>query len=753
MDLEEARSVAEKSLPVTAGCARVAGLHEPVTIRRDGRGIPYVRAATALDAVFGAAYALAQDRLWQLDLFRKIAAGRSAELLGPALFGLDSHYRRLRVRRYAEAEWASQAGSGRDVLEAYAAGVDAAMSSNPLPVEFAIVGVTPEPWTPVDSLSIYKMATLTVAGGYTQKLLNLRIAARFGSETLRELLREAPQEATTGVEAAYDWDALLDGLDAAVLETAGKPDGSNNWAVSGALTASGKPLLAGDPHLPISVPAQWYQVSLSCPEFSAAGVWSPGYPGFMYYGFNGSVAWSVTTSTSDQHEVYLERMRDGAGPEYETAAGWQPCTVQHEMLRARGGESREIELMQTGHGPVLQRADGRGLSLRWAARGPSHDFDAVLPMMKAQTAAEFCAALALLESNHSNFIVADTGGKIRYQLTGRLPRRPFGGRAIPVPGWDGKHEWDGWIPFEEMPCVEDPPSGWLATANNRIDAPAPGRHLQVSDAGPYRVERIRELLRSRGHVSVRDFQAMQGDQTSIALRSLGRSLAAALDDSSDPRARSVCELLAGWQGETWVDSAAAAIVTRVRDGLVDQTTGRIYREVSDGNLGTLPRKALHRTFEAGSSGLLDGFAEDWPAALRKALGLALDELEAELGPDPSVWALGRLQQMQFRHNLGRQQPWDELFNLPALPIGGDFSTVFCVSPPDGSRTADNGTSFRVIVDLAEPRVAWTVLPPGQSGHPASPHYGDGCDAWLNVAYRRLCLDEPETVEAELSLEP
>jgi penicillin amidase len=748
MDLEQARAAASASLPVVDGLTSVKGLDAELAIRRDGRGIPYVSAQTAHDAIFGAAYALAQDRLWQLDLFRKIAAGRAAELLGPALFALDAHYRRLRVRKYAEAEWADQHPGSRGILDAYAAGVNAAMAGNPLPVEFQIVGSQPEPWTPVDSLSIYKMASLTVAGGYAQKLLNARIAARFGQQTLRLLLSDLPQDATTGVEGSYEWDQLLEGLDGCLLETAGNPDGSNNWAVSGALTASGKPLLAGDPHLPISVPGQWYQVSLRCPEFSAAGPWSPGYPGFMYYGFNGSVAWSVTTSVSDQHEVYMERLREGGeGLECETPDGWQACTAERETLRARGGETREMEVIQTGHGPLLQRQGERGLSLRWAAQGPTHDFEAALPMVQAGNAASFRSALSDLESNHSNFIFADTRGDIGYQLTGRLPVRPFGGRAIPVPGWDGKHEWEGWIPFAELPAVASPPSGRLASANNRIAGKDYKQHLQVSDGGPYRVERIRELLRAQDRFEVKDFQAMQLDQRSIALRDLGRALGAVAPEGW------LRETLQGWDGDCGRDSAAGAVASCVRDILVDHTTGRLYRDVSEGNAGILPRKAFHRAFDAQSTGILDDFATSWPEALSKALELALARIEDELGRDRRTWTMGGVQRMQFRHNLGRQQPWNELFNLPALPAGGDFSTVFCVNAPDGSRIADSGTSFRIIVDLAHPRRAWTVLPPGQSGQPASPHYGDGCDAWLQGRYGELRLDDPPEVEVELTLRP
>ena len=770
------------SLPKVNGRVRVQGIGAPVEILRDEWGVPHVFAKSTADAAFGLGYCHAQDRLWQMELNRRVGSGRLAELLGARAIPADRFLRRLGLRRAAEAEAAALEGEVKDVLEAYARGVNAAMARSRRPLELRILRVKPEPWTVVDSLCWSKVMSLSLCANWEGELVRGKVVRKVGAEKAAKLdlfyPEGAPVVVPPGTEAIAPSAAELEALyeeakPFLAFGTGGAA--SNNWVIAGSRTASGKPIVANDPHLKLSVPSIWYEAHLVTPGVDVCGVTLPSLPAVVI-GHNRHVAWGFTNSFADVMDVYVEKFHPERRDEYEFQGKWEKATVVRETIRVKGGASVVEDVRITRHGPVVAGApaggapDAPALALRWAALDAGHTARASLKMQSARSAAELREALRDWHTPSQNVVFADVDGNIGYLMAGVVPTRAKGTGLVPVPGWSGEWEWNGWIPFEELPQAWNPPAGYVATANNKVVGKDYKHHVSWDYMNGYRVGRIEEMLRGRTRLTWEDCREIQRDVFTAAGKAFARAVAPRLSPATE-RERRAAELLAAFDGHATIESGGAAVyeamvLAFVRRALlpllgkelVEEVMGRTDNPVQP--FGTMVGRYTSwavRMAEERPDGVL-ATGETWDGVTAGAFREAVERLAAELGDDPRTWTWGALHRLKPDHPLAAVKPLDRIFGAPDLPIGGDTDSPLqtALIPHQPFRADAWAPSWRQIVDLADIGATRSVFAGGQSGHPGSPHYLDQLPLWYRGEYRTQRLDRAdieEHLEGRLLLEP
>ncbi len=680
-----------RSLPQTSGSLSISGLQSKVEIVRDASGIPYIYAASDRDAFMALGYLHAQDRLWQLEIQRRTGAGRLAEILGEPALKTDQFLRTLGVYRAAESALPAIGQSARDALEAYAAGINAYLDSNPtLPPEFLILGVKPERWAPIDSLVWAKMMAWDLGGNYTLELLYSQILSVAGPDRLAQLapgypdtnptiLASLPALAPAPVTA--DLLALNESLQLQ-LGLGGEHVGSNNWVVAGSRTASGKPLLADDPHLGTRIPSIWYLAGIHGDTIHAAGATFPGLPAVVI-GHNERVAWGVTNLGPDVQDLYVEKIHPQDFGLYEVNGQWVPVEIHPETILVKGEkEPVQWAARSTRHGPLISDVSdqrGSGLAFRWTALDPGDTtLDAFLGLNYARNWDEFREALRSLVAPSQNFVYADVDGNTGYYGPGHIPIRSQGQGNLPVPGWNDDYRWTGWIPFDELPHAYNPADGYVVTANNRVVPPSYPHFITNDWDSGYRARRIVELLTASGDLTVDDFARIQADQTPAQAAELLPFLLQA--QVKEPLAVRALDLLRGWDGAVAAGSVPAAIYETWYVHLYRQLIGDKF----GGDLGT---RLLSRHNPLFLASVLSGRQPWWcddvltpdkescAAATGEALESAVKDLEKRLGNDVSRWKWGELHKTQFPHT-----PFSEVGLLKPLfhrsiANGGDTFTV------------------------------------------------------------------------------
>lgn len=768
-----------------SGELTVRGPLSRLSIERDAHGLPTVRAASQEDAWFGLGFAHAQDRLWQLELHRRTGAGRLAEVFGPPAVEADRFLRTLGVRRAAAEQWAKADPLSRRALEAYAAGVNAFLAE-PLrvrPPEFLLLGVEPEPWQPVDSLAWAIMMAWDLGGNWRSELLRMRLALSMPVERIDELLPPYPGERPPRTR---DYTELFRRLQLGQPEAPASPPsaapavpaagqawldrvlgggeglGSNSWAVNGPRSATGRPLLANDPHLRLSSPPLWYVARLEAPGLRVAGATVPGLPAVLV-GQNEHLAWTFTNTNPDVQDLYLERV-DPQRPERYLSADdpprWAPFESFPETIRVRGAPDVQIVARRSRHGPILSdgpavltaglgggpRAGlpGHVLALRWTALDPdTGTLAAVLGYNRARSLEEFAAAAASHVAPMQNAVVGDRR-RIAFLVVGRAPVRrsahDLRGR-VPAPGWDPRYDWDGFLDPAVLPAETAPARQWLATANQRIHDPAYPHELGHEWTWPWRHRRIEQLLGERPVHDLDGFAAMQRDlRSGLAEDFLPMLRRVQLPDH--PLGAAARSLLAGFDGRMDPEQPAPLIFWAWlrqlgRGVLADQLGEELYE-----------RELQHRSFHEALLGILERqdpwwcddirtpAAEDCPAQAAAALRRALDELQGLQGPDPARWRWGQAHLARAEHRpFSRQallRPWFEL----QAPAGGDGSSLFATrvvlsALPGELRPyqAEHAGGLRLLLDVAEPRRSRVVLFGGPSGLFFSRGYRSGLGAW------------------------
>ena len=701
-------------------------------ILRDELGIPHARAEAEADAFFAQGFACAEDRLWQMEHDRLRACGRWGEVVGADALARDAFMRRTGLARSARRDFAALGPAARAMLEAYAAGVNAYLALRPrLPEEFALAGLKPEPWLPWHSLAVYKFRHLYM-GPLARKLWRGALLRERGPELVAALRADAGDGETLTVppgaahlEAARHASELAANL--AALGALPRGDGgSNHWALAGSRTASGKPLLAGDPHRALDLPNVYWQNHVRCARFDAIGLSFPGVPGFPHFGHNAQVAWSVTHGMADDQDLFVERL--GADDVTRT-----------ETVSLRGRGAVEIEVAETRHGPIVLGgpAEGVGIALAWTSLvDVDSTFDAVAEMLGAANTAELDEALRDWVTPCNNFMSADVHGSIRYRFRGRVPRRDAANRWTPVPGWSDAHGWRGWVPFEELPTAVDPPGGILAAANNRPAGPDTA-YLGVDFLNSSRVRRILARLEPLSSATAEDMRAIHADDLSLVAPLFVRALDGV--EPSGERARTALATLREWDGRMRVDSTGAALYAAFREqltflvgdalGLANPTLGALGEPATAPERLSLVANALPALLAARF--VPPGARLDWKTLCREAWERALAYLEARLGPALADWRYGRLHRTFGWHPLAADLPEARRLRLPpSVPMGGDGDTVLCGSTTPGFNLRATTVSVaRYVFDLGDwERSGWTVLH-GVAADPASVHHADQLLAW------------------------
>lgn len=770
--------VARSSLPELDGEIRTgASLAGPIEILRDRHAIPHIRAAARNDAAFGLGFVHAQDRLWQMEVNRRIAAGRLAEVFGNAALNTDKFLRTLGVRRKAEAAFSHLNAETQAYLTAYANGVNAFLSSRNglLPPEFLVFRIDPEPWTPADSLGWLKMMAWDLSGNWGNELTRFALARRLTPRQIEEFFPPYPGDAPVALgdlgtlygKAAADLDPQR--LLRAFPEPPPDGIGSNNWVIDGKRTVTGSPLLANDPHLGLTSPAIWYFARLSSPNGDVIGATLPGVPGVVL-GHNGRVAWGFTNTGPDTQDLYLERIDPSDTAKYLTPDGSAPFITRQEVIKVRGGDDVTLTVRETRHGPVVsdvhessQRLidSGHVLAFAWTAlRDEDTTADSLIGLETVSDWGGFVANFRRYVTPQQNIVYADRNGNIGFLAPGLVPiRKPQNDLKglSPAPGWDARYDWAGFIPFEELPRAYNPPAGHIVTANHKI-VPDHYPHFITSEwAEPYRAERIQQLIRERSVHSVESFKQIQGDTLSLMAAELLPAMLAAPLKSSPENAEIAATrtMLAAWDG---------TMAANRREPLIFHAWYReLTRLILADELGEafVPlwrfRPILIRNILNNADGqaqwctnVATAAASSCTELIAEALDRALTDLKARYGTDMSRWRWGEAHLTRAPHRPFSNIPvLRRLFEV-TVPTAGDAFTVNAgrSDPGDEEQPFANrhAASLRAVYDLADLSRSQFMHSTGQSGHPLSPFYRNFAQTWAAVQYVPMSL-RPADAEA------
>ncbi|MGA7271531.1 MAG: penicillin acylase family protein [Acidimicrobiia bacterium] len=804
--------MSRRSFPAVSGEAVLSGLDGPVSITRDTDGIPHIRARTTHDLFMAQGYVHAQDRFWQMDTWRHIGAGRVSEMFGADQVDSDAFLRTLGFTRLAEQEYQSAPAELQAGLDAYAAGVNAYLDErrggSALSLEYSVLGLqngdyAPEPWKPTDTLTWAHVMAWDLRSNMDEEIDRAILSGIVGRDRTSQLyppypddhpvivpagvgaqsaaLPPAPPGATAALERVKN---ELRALEAHL----GKPIdgiGSNNWVVDGTHTASGEPLLANDPHLGIQLPSIWYEIDLWCEQvnpdcpYRVTGFSFPGAPGVVI-GHNQHIAWGFTNEAPDAMDLYIEHT-DGKG-RYEVDGEWRDFDVRHETIKVAGGDDVDLEIDSTRHGPVISGRFGRlddldnggidlpdsyAIALRWRALEPSTVFQALLGFDTATNWDEFRRAAADFDMAPQNVVYADRDGNIGYQATGEIPIRRSGDGRYPAPGWTSDYEWDGYIPFDDLPRIFNPDSGVIVTANQPVVDSSYPYFIGIDHDYGYRAMRINDLLATSSALQPADMVAIQMDDYDASAAAVVPKVMELASD--DPAIAAMQQVLGPWSAGTEpyqmaADSPGAAAYAAVWRHLLADTFDDELPEDMQAAGGSRFFQVVANLLQAPDDPWWDDVDTDRketaPDILSRAVVEAHTELMETLGRDPASWRWGDLHVGSFENQTVGQSGIgliDALFNRTAKPeISGGSSIVNATGwvAPDGYGLVAL-PSMRMVVDLSDLSQSVSVNTTGQSGHAYNRHYFDLNHAWATGSTHpmRFGPDSVSDPEGVLELVP
>ena len=792
-----------RSLPQMNGTTKVNGLSAPVDIIRDADAIPHIFAANKADGLFGLGYAHAQDRLWQMELQRRIGHGRLSEVLGSAALPQDRFLRTVGFGRAAKTAWASTPDWAKQQIDAYVAGVNAFLSTHhgsALPPEFTLLRFEPEPWSGVDVIVWVKMMAWDLSANYSFELLRHDLVNAVGPERMAQLM---PPYAANGLSIVPDepgesggsggpggsggtsrlraqsggptyptdltYSSALarslsegdPGVRDLLLGSAREGVGSNNWVVDGTMTATGKPMLANDPHLSARLPSTWYLAHVTAGDFEMIGATLPGTPA-VALGRNRFIAWGATNVAADVEDLYREKL-DASGTHAEFRGVQEPITVIPETIVVKGRAPVRVEVRVTRHGPLVSDAINANnaestapkpaslepLAFRWTALD-ADDLSVVafLKLNEARDWTQFTGALRDFVSPSQNFVYGDVEGHIGYYAPGRIPMRASGDGSRPADGWTGDAEWTGWIPFEELPHTYDPPEHFIVTANHRPAGPGYPHLLGLEWPEPYRAQRVTDLIRAAGRkLTTDDFARIQADTVSLHATALLPVLLAHAHPDGGPQQQAVT-LLQQWNKDATADSGAAAIFSAWFQHLAPTLVGDDLGPVLSGRYAerfSFVTRFVIETVTRSDSPWCDDRTTDvretCDDAVTGALRNAVADLTGRLGSDMSRWRWDALHRAVFPH-----QGLDAVRMLRpilsrSVPNGGDWSTVN-VAPVAADRPYQQTLvpGYREIIDLSPANDSRFLDAVGQSGHFLSSRYDDALADWRAVRHRKMRVE-------------
>ncbi|QWP75375.1 penicillin acylase family protein [Lysobacter sp. K5869] len=761
------------SLPPSAERIAVPGLQAPASVERDARGVPRVVAHSDRDAYFLIGYLHAQDRLWQLELQRRMAQGRLSEVLGKETVQQDIWFRTLGLSASARQAWTALSPQAQASLQAYADGINAWLDSKPaLPAEFLALGVVPERWSVYDSLAWSKVFALDLGGNYRREIERMLAAQTLDPVRLRTLFPHAAASPIAGAApatpAAIEGYARMADFHAALEQRTGlngRYVGSNAWAVSAKLTGDGSTLLANDPHMGLQMPSLWYMASLKGDRLDVSGATLVGLP-LVVFGRNAKIAWGGTNLMADAQDVYLEQVKPDDASRYLADGQWLPFEQRVESIQVRQSfptflnapiKPLRVAVRSTRHGPVINdmfQVFEQPAALRWTALDADDtSYEAFYRLGYAGDWNEFDAAAGYLVAPALNLLYADRGGHVGHLAAGRIPLRAAGDGGAPVPGWTDEYAWTGSLPHAQMPRVYDPPSGFVASANN--DPTPPGyAHLISHDwAPPTRVERIAQLIdaavAAKQPVDLALMQRMQADQHSESARRLLKVLLR--HEPNNPYQHRVYEDLRKWDGRMDRDSRAATVFNAWLRHLKRRLVGGALE-------GYWNRSRQNRALQGMADAvdpdtviaMLSGRSGQWcrdrensqPTDCDLVVDAALDDAVRELrkmaGDDVDDWAWGEVHQTVYRHapfsSVNVLRSWFER----RIGNGGSPDTLNVADYALGERGSYEqtfGAGFRQIVALAPGKTAHVQMnSTGQSGNVLSRHFDDMVEDFRDVRY-------------------
>jgi penicillin amidase len=741
-------------------------LVDGVTIRRDRYGIPHIDAQNEHDAWFGMGFACARDRLWQLEWYRRRGEGRWAEVAGASGIDDDVFFRRMGLAASSQTDVANMSSDTRSMFDSYAAGVNGFLESrSPLPAEYGLAGLEPEPWEPWHSILLFKVRH-AVMGKWQIKLARTELVRRIGAEAYRLLESLQPEGQNIidppGGRTMVDGGVPRETVEALTRLAAGFEDwgsdwgGSNSWAMHGSRVTTGKPVVCNDSHRPLDVPNVYWQVHVSCPAFNAAGGAFPGFPAFPHFGHNECVVWCITHAMADNQDLYLEKFQADDPSLYLTEDGWQKAEIRQSTIRVRDGKPHTAEVVRTRHGTVIagDRSSGSALALRYTATDrPGRQWECLRPMLCAKTVEHLFEAQREWVDPVNNLVSADTEGTIGYLTRGRLPvRATRDGQQFVVPGWTGEHEWTGDVPFEKLPRIVNPSQGFIVTANQRIRN-GENPYIAYDFAPPGRAERIAERLEGSNEMTPEQIASIQADTLSIRARGWARVFGSLTKTAAlQGGAGKAVELLSGWDGDLRPESPQALLYSFFRV--------KLAQEVFEPLVGPETWRWMVGRPNPGAESLLSGWlynlgdritrfgpeqpAPDgrrWEEVLPRVLEAAWEETAALTGTyDPTGWRWDAHHRTSAVHTLAEAFPENaERLNPLSVAMSGDGDTIqvssYTFSAGYTAGTSGDGfpvhalSVYRQVVDLGDIAHSRWVIPAGASGRAESDHYSDQLELW------------------------
>lgn len=763
----------KSAIPSLTGSVQLRGLQGTVKVFRDRYGIPHMKAESELDAFFAQGFVTAQDRLWHMEYDRRRGSGRWAEAVGESGVAQDKMMRRFRLEASAKADYQVMDPHTKDVFDAYAAGVNAFITSgDALPVEYRITRLEPEPWQPWDGLTAYKVRHISM-GVFESKVWRARMVREMGPEAAGKLfpgfepgyLMILPPGSTSPGPLDEGLKELAEG--AAGLNHLNEMDtGSNSWVLCGSETATGKPILAGDSHRALDTPSAYYQNQVACPEFDVVGLSFPGVPGFPHFGHNGRVSWSVTHTAADYQDLYVERFQDG---KYLYKDRWLEAETHDETIKVRDGTDVHTKVTVTQHGPVIAGYpdQGSGLAFKYTATERASTWPEILwRMLRVENSKELVDSMSGWVDPCNNLLFADIHGNMGYLCRGRIPIRSRVNGWLPVPGWMGEHEWEGDIPFDELPVSINPPEGYIATANNRPVGDDYPHYIAIDFTPEFRVRLVTEGLKSLHRPTAEDMEQVHAQRVSIpALAYLG---VVKQIDPKDAAIKAAKHLLLDWNGEMNANQVQPTIYSAMRDAMLKEVletnlTEKLAYDAwhpADRGLGSFSNRLKARLvamIEQDDRSLLPE-GDTWPTAVARALSKAVATLSERLGGDMGQWQWERVHQARPKHNLSAAFPeLAELLDPPAIPSSGDGDTPLQGGySPANPATVTSLSVARYSYDPSDWENSLWVVPLGSSGHPGSPHYADQSETWRQVKMIPMGYDWDRieaSCETKQTLEP
>jgi penicillin amidase len=737
-----------RAMPTYSGSEKLPGLSADVRVWRDSYGVPHIFAANMDDAVRALGWLHASERLFQMELNRRVGQGRAAETFGADLLKVDKFLRTLGFYREAEASFAALSPEAQKRLQAYADGVNAFLDTHKdaLPPEFLLAGITPEPWKPADSLVWGKLMALELSHNREQEALRAHIAAKLGPDKVGWFFPGMkPGDPITTQPTLRERHASFDGVDAAVGALTGLNRGaSNEWVVAGPRSATGKPILANDPHLALGAPILWYLVRIVTPEGWVKGGTAPGTPAVLL-GQNDHIAWGLTTADTDTQDLFVETIDATDAARYLTPDGPQPFGTREETIRVKDGADVKLTIRTTRHGPVLSDVSedlatiagpGKAIALAFTGLGDRDTTtEAVLRLNSARSWDDFLSAMRLWQTPTQNVVYADTSGDIGFFSPGLVPLRKSGDGLAPADGASGAYDWVGTVPFAELPQLHDPDAGFAFNANNANVAddhqPTFGQDWEET----FRARRIQEFMETIDKHDLDTSAAMQGDILSLDVKAMQPFIAKI--SPSDERARQAQAMLLSWNAAMDKDRPEPLIYTAF--------LGSLRRLLIEDKSG-LNMEALD-PFAATALMALMTDHPSWCDApekpdpdCKRTLGRALDDGLALLvkrdGGDMSQWRWGKEHVTLLQHRVYSHVPLLDRLSELSVPSSGGFYTLdrgggFEV-PKDKPFARTHGPGFRGLYDLSNPEKSRFMITTGQSGHIFSPHYRDFLPLWNEV---------------------